>query len=89
MSSNPIPVFTGEWIIEALRGRLDEIKSEAEALHTVTQQNNLSADVVYACSEMVSSISRMENRLSQLESCVNAYHFHAPVHQPVARMEHT
>ncbi len=78
MSSNLIPVFAGEWLIDALRSRIDEIKSEAETLQVVTQQHNLSADVVRACSEMVSSIHRMESRLSQLEDCVGAYHFHAP-----------
>jgi hypothetical protein len=81
MSSNLIPVFTGEWLIDALRCRIDEIKSEAEALETVTRQHNLSNEVVSACTEMVSSIHRMESRLTQLEDCVSAYHFHAPAHR--------
>jgi hypothetical protein len=73
MTSNQIPLFTGEWIIQALRNRLDEIKGEAEALHTVTEQHHLSNDVDFICQEMLSSIQRLDLNLCQLEASVNEY----------------
>lgn len=73
MTSNQIPLFTGEWIIQALRKRLEEIKGEAEALHIVTEQHALSGDIEYICHEMLSGIHRLDRNLSQLEASVSEY----------------
>jgi hypothetical protein len=76
MAPNQIPLFAGEWIIQALRNRLNEIKGEAEALHTVTEQNHLSGDIEYICHEMLSGIQRLDLNLSRLEASVSEYRTH-------------
>jgi hypothetical protein len=73
MSPNSIPLVTGEWIIDAMRQRLNEIKSEAAALQTVTEQHALSADIEYTCREMLSGIQRLDKNLSQLEASVSQF----------------
>jgi hypothetical protein len=73
MPSNQIPLFTGEWIIQALRNRLNEIKGEAEALYTVTEQHRLPGDIECICHEMLSGIHRLDLNLSQLEASVSEY----------------
>lgn len=77
MTSNQIPLFTGEWILQALRNRLNEIKGEAEALHIVTEQHRLSGDVEFICQEMLSGIQRLDLNLSKLEASMNEYAAHS------------
>jgi hypothetical protein len=88
MTSNQIPLFTGEWIIQALRSRLNEIQGEAEALHTVTEQHRLSGDVEYICHEMLTGIQRLDQNLSQLEASMSAYRTH-PVEEPGSKLHHS
>lgn len=76
MTSNQIPLLTSEWIIETLRNRLNEIKDEAEALNTVTEQHHLSDEVEFICHEMLSGIQRLDLNLSKLEASVNHYRAH-------------
>jgi hypothetical protein len=77
MTSNQIPLFTGEWIIQALRKRINEIKGEAEALHIVTEQHRLSGDVEFICHEMLSGIQRLDLNLCQLEASIEEYRSHS------------
>ena len=73
------PTVTDEWLVDALRCRINAMRSEAEILRLVTQQHDLPDDVVGACSEMVSSLHRMDSQLSRLEERVYAFHGDAAV----------
>lgn len=75
MPSNSIPLITGEWILGAMRQRLDEIKREAAVLQTVTEQHGLSAEVQHTCREVLSGIQCLDDSLTQLEtSAEQIYH---------------
>jgi uncharacterized protein (UPF0147 family) len=73
INHNRLPLVSGEWIIVALRSRLDEIKEEAEALQTVTEQHRLPENVQKVCQEMLLGIDHLNNNLSQLETSLDAY----------------
>jgi uncharacterized protein (UPF0147 family) len=73
VTQNQLPLASGEWILAAMRDRLDEIKENAKTLQTVSEQHRLPEEVRQVCQEMLTGIYYLDSNLSQLETSLDRY----------------
>ncbi len=68
-----LPLVTGQWIITALRGQMQELKSETETLYQLSNCHRLPREVLYSCQEIKKSVAVLDNHLCELERRITLY----------------